>query len=382
MNVRFGCDVLVEDRLDLLEGKRVGLITNHTGFNKNQELTADVLAESPRVNLTALFGPEHGIRGESDHARIEDEVDAKTGVKVFSLYGETREPTPEMLEGVDALVYDIQDVGARFYTYISTLSHAMKAAGENGVEMIVLDRPNPVGGVAVEGPILDSEFRSFVGAHEIAMRHGMTVGECALLFAAEFGRDCNLTVVPCEGWTRGMLMWDTKLPYVGPSPNLHTVEQAILYTGPCLMESSNLSMARGTDIPFEAVGAPWVEAEEVLEAVRACGVEHVAFETVAFTPEPGTIYPYAGVECHGVRMRLTDPYAFRSLPLGVALLTAFRDECDEFEPNRSGFERLCGSRKFIEAFYAGAGYAEMLGIADEGVERFERLRGPHLMYPM
>jgi len=213
------------------------------------------------------------------------------------------------------------------------------------------------------------------------MRHGRTVGECAQLVRGEFGRECSLTVVPCDGWTRGMLMWDTGLPYVGPSPNLHTVEQAILYTAPCMMESSNLSMARGTNIPFEAVGAPWVEPDEVAEAVRAYGVRHVEIETVSFTPEAGTIYPYAGVECHGVRMRLTDPYAFRALPLGVALICAFRDECEEFEPNRSGFERLCGSRRFIEAYYAGASYEEMLEIANEGVDEFMRLRDPYLIYP-
>jgi uncharacterized protein YbbC (DUF1343 family) len=256
--VRLGCDVLLADRLELVRGARVGLITNHTGRGADGASTAARLAATPGVRLEALFAPEHGLAGREDRDGLADGRDPATGAPVYSLYGARRAPDPAVLTDLDVLLYDIQDVGARFYTYVTTLSYAMRAAGQAGTRVLVLDRPNPVGGWVVEGPILDAGLRSFVGAHEIALRHGLTVGELARAYRESFGVECELEVVPCEGWRRHMLWDDARFPWVGPSPSLHTPRQALLYAGPCLLESSNLSMGRGTGTPFEMVGAPWV----------------------------------------------------------------------------------------------------------------------------
>lgn len=379
--VRLGTDVLLAGKMDLLEGARMGLITNHTGLDSRGTPTIDLLHQAPDVELACLMGPEHGIRGDQDHATIASATDERTGLPVHSLYGETRKPTPEMLEGLDALVFDIQDVGARFYTYIATLSGAMEAGGEKGIPVVVLDRPNPVSGMIVEGPMCDSELRSFVGPHEIAMRHGMTVGELAGMFHRHFGVGVEPVVVPCHGWTRSMFWEETGLDYVGPSPNLLTVDQAIIYSGPCLMESSNLSMGRGTDVPFEVVGAPWLDPERVLAKIGPDGAPGADLEATTFTPSGESPYPFAGVECRGVRIRLTDRPAYRAAPTGLSLAAAIRDTCDEFEMSEKGFARLSGRQKLVDAFFADAPVDELLGIAEEGVDAFLGLRAQHLRYP-
>jgi len=378
---RFGTDALFDRSLDLVRGARVGLVTNHTGFDSDRVATVDRLLAEPSVTLAALFAPEHGIRGDQDHDGIANGADGRTGVPVYSLFGKTREPTRAMLDGLDAILYDIQDVGARFYTYATTLSYAMKRAGEAGVRVIVLDRPNPIGGLVVEGPVLDSRLRSFVGAHEIALRHGLTMGELALMCRDEFGQECDLTVVPCEGWRRGMYFEDTGLPWAGPSPNLRTVEQAVLYIGPCLLEFSNLSVGRGTDVPFEVVGAPWVDAEQACEAARACEPPGVDLSPATFTPDADSGYPYAGQACRGLRMRVTDREIFRAVPLGIALATAIRDACTRFEMNRAGFARLCGSQAIVDRFFGGASYADLTELSHLGVEEFVEAREAYLMYP-
>jgi len=378
--VRFGTDVLFDRSLSLVRGARVGLVTNHTGFDSNRVPTIDRLRAESSVTLAALFAPEHGIRGDQDHDGIANGADERTGVPVYSLFGKTREPTPAMLKGLDVILYDIQDVGTRFYTYATTLSYVMKQAGEAGVRVVVLDRPNPIGGLIVEGPVLDTRHRSFVGAHEIALRHGLTIGEFAAMCRGEFGRECDLTVVPCEGWRRGMYFEDTGLPWTGPSPNLRTVEQAVLYIGPCLLEFSNLSVGRGTDLPFEVVGAPWVDAEAVCDAARACEPPGVHLAAATFTPDAASGYPYAGHECRGIRMRVMSRDAFGAVPLGLALSTAFRDRCPTFEMNRPGFSRLCGSEAVVERFFAGAPSRELLELSWLGVQEFVEAREGYLMY--
>lgn len=379
--VRLGCDVLLAGRLDLVRGRRLGLVTNHTGLGADGALTRDRLAACPETTLAALFAPEHGIAGTEDREGLADGRDEATGVAVHSLYGYSREPDREVLAGLDAVLYDIQDVGARFYTYVSTLSNVMRVAGQVGTRVVVLDRPNPVGGWVVEGPVLDSDLRSFVGAHEIAMRHGLTVGELARGFRDAFGVACDLEVVPCEGWRRGMLGADAGLPWVGPSPNLHTLDQALLYTGPCLLEFSNLSVGRGTPTPFEVVGAPWVDAERVASAVAECVTPGVRVEPARFRPAADSTYPHRGEECRGVRLVLTDPRAYRALPLGLALLVAFRDGCPEFALRASGFEKLLGSARVRDAYQRGAPWSELADLAEEGVAAFVALRQDWMLYP-
>ncbi len=264
-----GFDVLQRNGFAQLSGRRVGLITNHTGINRHGESIAKLLQESKQVELVALFSPEHGFAGTLDQAKISDARDNATGLKVFSLYGKTRTPTAESLSGIDTLVFDIQDIGTRFYTYISTMGGAMRAAAEHGVRFVVLDRPNPIGGTVVQGPVLDKGSESFVGFHPIAVRHGMTTGELATMFRDELKLDLELTVIRMEGWQRGMMFDETGLLWVNPSPNMRSLTQAILYPGIGLLETTNLSVGRGTDTPFEVVGAPWIDAVTLARELNA-----------------------------------------------------------------------------------------------------------------
>ncbi len=251
--VSCGIDVLMGRRFEPLRGKRVGLVTNHTGRARDGASTIDVLSKAPDVKLVALFSPEHGIRGVVD-AEVSDSRDEKTGLPIFSLYGKTRKPTPESLVGVDVLVYDIQDIGARFYTYISTLGLVLESAREKGIPVVVLDRPNPIGGIEVSGPVRKDGFESFIAYHALPVRHGMTVGELALLFNAERKIGVDLTVIPCLGWRRANLYDATGLLWVNPSPNMRSLTEALLYPGVGLLEATNLATGRGTDTPFERVG--------------------------------------------------------------------------------------------------------------------------------
>lgn len=379
--VRCGCDVLLDDGAETLRGCRVGLVTNHTGRDATGASTASRLLAAEGVRLSALFAPEHGLAGKEDREGLADGRDSETGLVVHSLYGERRSPDPAVLGELDALVFDIQDVGARFYTYIATLSECMAAAGEAGVRMVVLDRPNPSGGWVVEGPVLDPALRSFIGPHELPLRHGLTIGELATAYRASFGVPCELEVIPCEGWQRSMLWQDTGLPWIAPSPNLRTAEQALLYPGPCLLEASNLSVGRGTERPFELLGAPWCDGEALAERVAAHPTPGVRVEPTEFTPDAASGYPHAGRLCRGVRVRLGDPRVYRALPLGLALLGAFRDSGGEFSLRRPMFDRLLGSRAVLEAFDGGADWAGLLELAERGMEAARAERAKWLLYP-
>ncbi len=270
-----GIDVLQRDGFAMLKGHKVGLITNHTGLNRDGVSTVKLLHEAPDVKLVTLFSPEHGFEGKLDVSKIGDQTDQSTGLKVFSLYGETRTPTKESLDGIDTLVFDIQDIGCRFYTYVSTMGNAMKAAGEHKVRFVVLDRVNPVGGVDVQGPILDDGDQSFVGYHTLPVRHGMTAGELAKMFREEMSLDVDLVVVPVEGWTRSNLFDETGLTWTNPSPNMRSLTQAVLYPGVGLLEMTNLSVGRGTDTPFELIGAPWIRERELAAHLNAAGIAGV-----------------------------------------------------------------------------------------------------------
>jgi uncharacterized protein YbbC (DUF1343 family) len=280
-----GEEVLLNDRMDLLKGKRVGLITNPTGVDRSLKSIVDTFYHNKNIHLTALFGPEHGVRGSEDAgAYVPFYIDKKTHIPVYSLYGETKKPTPEMLKNVDVLVFDIQDVGTRFYTYIYTMAYAMQAAKENHIPFIVLDRPNPLGGTKVEGPVLDPKYSSFVGMYPIALRHGMTVGELAKYFNNEFNIGADLTVVKMKGWKRNEYYDETPLQWVMPSPNMPTLDTALVYPGAALFEGTNVSEGRGTTRPFELIGAPYIDGDVLAQKLNELKLPGVVFRSANFTP--------------------------------------------------------------------------------------------------
>lgn len=315
-----GIDVLARDGFKELQGKRVGLITNHTGLDRRGRATIDVLREAPGVKLVALFSPEHGIRGGLDD-KVSDEVDQKTGLPVFSLYGETRRPKPEQLRELDALVFDIQDVGVRFYTYVSTMGHAMEEAARAKIPFFVLDRPNPIGGLEVDGPVADPDKLSFTAYHPIPVRHGMTAGELARLFNEQKRLGCDLRVVKMENWRRGMWLDATGQTWVNPSPNMRSLTQATIYPGVGLLELTNVSVGRGTDTPFELVGAPWLDGQKFAAYLNARGLPGVRFVPVRFTPRASV---FKGEECGGVNVVVTDRARFRPLRAGLEMAVALR----------------------------------------------------------
>lgn len=382
--VRLGVDVLMARDLGPLRGKRVGLITNHTGIDAEGRSTIDLIHDHPAAELVALFGPEHGIRGEADAGvKVESGVDTKTGVPIHSLYGKIRKPTPEMLEGIDVLVFDIQDVGARYYTYVWTMALAMQAAAENGVEFVVLDRPNPIGGALVQGNVLEPEHATFVGLYPVPMRHGLTVGEMARYLNAEHGIGAKLEVVPALGWRRDLWYDETGLPWVKPSPNMPTVESATHYPGTCLYEGVNLSVGRGTPMAFQQFGAPWLDHEALVRRLEAYGFPGVRFEAVTFTPESPGDRKYGGELVRGVRLHTTDRAVYDPTEVAVAALVEIRAmHPDRFEISGvSHFDRLAGTTRVREMLLAGASAQEITASWDAEAAAFrEKARG-FLLYP-
>jgi uncharacterized protein YbbC (DUF1343 family)/CubicO group peptidase (beta-lactamase class C family) len=315
-----GIDVLARDGFKELQNLRVGLITNHTGRDRNGRQTIDVLREAPGVKLTALFSPEHGIRGQADE-KVSDSKDEKTGLPVYSLYGETRRPKPEQLKDLDALVFDIQDVGARFYTYMSTLGYALEEAAKARIPVFVLDRPNPIGGLDVEGPVADADKLSFTAYQQIPVRHGMTAGELARLFNEQRKIGCDLRVVKMENWRRGMWLDATGQVWVNPSPNMRSLTEATLYPGVGLLETTNVSVGRGTDTPFELVGAPWLDGQKLAAYLNGRSLPGVRFVPVRFTPHASV---FKDQECGGVNLIVTDRARFRPVRTGLEVAVALR----------------------------------------------------------
>jgi uncharacterized protein YbbC (DUF1343 family)/CubicO group peptidase (beta-lactamase class C family) len=315
-----GIDVLERDKFRQLAGLRVGLVTNHTGRNREGRQTIDVLNKAPGVKLVALFSPEHGIRGLADE-KISDSKDEATGLPIYSLYGETRRPKPEQLKDLDALVYDIQDVGARFYTYISTLGNVMEEAAKANLPVFVLDRPNPIGGVDVEGPIADADKLSFIAYHTIPVRHGLTIGELAQLFNRQRRIGADVRVIKMEGWRRSMWFDETNLTWVNPSPNMRSLTEATLYPGIGLLETTNVSVGRGTDTPFEVVGAPWIQGDRLAELLNQRGIPGVRFIPLRFTPNASV---FKNEQCGGVNIVITDRGAFKPVLTGVEIAVALR----------------------------------------------------------
>ena len=379
--LRPGIEVLLEDSLHLVEGLRVGLITNQTGVDASGRSSIDRIHEHPDVDLVALFAPEHGIRGTADPGEtVEDGVDLDTGVPIHSLYGAVRSPTPEMLDGIDVLLVDYQDIGARYWTYVSTMTLAMEASAEQGVPVVILDRPNPITG-AVQGNVLNPAFATFVGRYPMAMRHGMTLGELARYYQGENGIGGELHVVPVEGWRRDMPFAETGLPWVRPSPNMPDVESATHYPGTCLFEGTVLSVARGTEAPFQRIGAPWLDGDALAQAMNRYGLPGVRFEPVRFTPNAPSDGKFDGVEVEGVRLVATS-LEYDPTHAAIALLV----ETHRMSGARWGwlqahFDRLAGTDRLRQAIDAGAGLDEIRSGWREELEAFMRVREQYLMYP-
>jgi len=372
-----GIDVLVRDNFRQLKGRRVGLITNHTGLDRHGRRTIDLLYNARDVELVALFSPEHGIAGTLDRDGIGDVVDPATGLKVHSLYdGDTRRPKKEHLEGVDTLVFDIQDVGARFYTYMSTMAWAMEAAAEHELKYIVLDRPNPIGGVAVEGPVADAGRESFVGFHTIPVRHGMTVGELAKMYRAERDLKVDLTVVEAEGWRRRDY-WDaTGLLWVNPSPNMRSLAEAVLYPGMGIWETTNISVGRGTDTPFEVLGAPWIDGRRFAAELNAAGLKGVRFVPIEFTPDDSK---FKGEQCSGINVTVTDRAAFEPVALGLEIACTLRRLYPhDWQTKRA--DRLLINRKVYNAILEGADSAEIEAMIKPQLDEFLKRREKFLLY--
>lgn len=375
--VRCGIDVLEAEKFERLKGRKLGLVTNHTGRDRQGRATADVLHAAGGMTLVALFGPEHGIRGELDQATIADGTDAKTGLPVFSLYGKRRKPDADTLKGIDTLVYDVQDVGCRFYTYISTLGNVLEAAAEHKVKVVVLDRPNPIGGRAVDGPLTDPGRESFVAWHSLPIRHGMTVGELAKMFVAERKLAVELEVVKCEGWKRGDLFDRTNLTWVNPSPNMRGPAAALLYPGIGLLETTNVSVGRGTERPFEWVGAPWIDGPKLAAALNAVGLPGVRFVPVNLTP---TASVHAKKPCGGVQTILEDWSKVNPLRTGLTVAAALRDLYTEQWEAKS-FDKLLLHRASYDAFTAGKPVADIEKGWAKDLKAFRDRRKGFLMYP-
>jgi uncharacterized protein YbbC (DUF1343 family) len=380
--VRPGIEVLLSDSLHLVAGRRVGLITNHTGVDRQGRSDIDLLAEHAAFELVALFAPEHGIRGDME-GTVDSGVDARTGLPIHSLYslrGETLAPTPEMLGGVDVLLFDMQDIGARYYTYMSTMALAMRAAGEHDVTFVVLDRPNPIRGDVVQGNVLDPRFATPVGMFPTAMRHGMTPGELARLYVGEFGIETDLRVVPADGWTRASTYADTGLPWIAPSPNMTSLESALAYPGTCLFEGTPLSVGRGTERPFQQVGAPWIDGATLAAALNAYAIPGVRFEATTFVPARPSDGKFDGVEVHGVRL-VASTSDYDAPRAAVAMLVETkRASGDRWSWATSHFDRLAGTDALRLGLDRGLELPALLEGWDDARAAFEALRAPYLIY--
>jgi uncharacterized protein YbbC (DUF1343 family) len=385
--VRLGSDVLLCS--NRLTGARVGVVCNHASIDRGFLHVINRVEMCEGVTLAAIFGPQHGFRSDVQDNMVETPHgdDARRRVPVYSLYSETREPTAEMLRGVDALIVDLQDIGARIYTYIYTMANCMRAAARHGVPVIICDRPNPIGGTAVDGARLQPGWESFVGQFPIPMRHGMTIGELAVLFNEAFGIGASLEVVRMDGWTRDMYADATGLPWVMPSPNMPTLDTAIAYPGTVLFEGTMLSEGRGTTRPFELVGAPWIDAERFAGEMNGAALGGVYFRPAGFEP---TFQKHAKQPCGGCQIHVTDRGAFQPVITGVALIDMFRrldpgrfawrQPPYEYEHEKMPIDILAGSDVLRRQIESGMPIREIAGSWEDDEAAFRRLRAPYLMY--
>ncbi len=379
--------LLADPRRDLREA-RSGLILHPASVTPDLTLASEAL-RSAGFNLRALFGPQHGAMGEKQDNMVESEhaVDPRSGLPLHSLYSEVRKPTPEMLGGLDVVFFDLQDVGVRVYTFVWTMALAMEACAEAGVRFVVLDRPNPVAGNRVEGPLLRPGFESFVGLYPIPLRHGLTSGELARFLNEEHGIGCNLDVIPCEGWTRELWWDETGLPYVMPSPNLPTLDSCAVYPGMVLLEGTNLSEGRGTTRPFELFGAPYLDPHDLLEALAARALPGARFRPTHFEP---TFQKHSGVLCGGAQIHVTDREAFRPVETAVAILRAVADLAPtdfawrpppyEYEEERTPIDILWGSDGLRRGIESGEEAETILMNSEQEISEFQARVEPYLLY--
>jgi uncharacterized protein YbbC (DUF1343 family) len=359
--------------------RKIGLLTNQTGVDAQGRRTIDVLAAAPGISLDAIFSPEHGVTGTLDTTNIGNSRDAATGISVYSVYGATdaaRRPSLDVLRNLDAVVIDVQDAGARFYTYESTLGYFLEAAAKAGIEIIVLDRPNPITGSFVQGPVSDSGHDSFVNYFPLPVRHGMTMGELAKLFNSERGLNAKLTVVPMEGWIRGDWYDSTGMTWINPSPNLRSVTEATVYPGVALVEGTNLSVGRGTETPFELLGAPWIKGRELAQYLNARNISGVRFVPLSFTPASST---YENQKCEGVNILVVDRNAFDAPELGLELASALHKLYPEqFHMEKMG--DILVNQSVLDALSQGQDPRRIAEDWREALEKFEQLRQKYLIY--
>jgi uncharacterized protein YbbC (DUF1343 family) len=389
-SVLTGADVLLSEQYQIIKNKNVGIITNHTALLSNGVHLVDTLFARDDVNIKSLFGPEHGIRGEApDGHSIMDGIDSKTGLPVYSLYGKTRKPTEEMLDGIDVLIFDIQDVGARFYTFISTMYYSIQTAAENNIPIIILDRPNPINGIDVQGPLLDLELQSFVGIAEIPIRHGMTVGELANLFnqpkVLNTDVEAKLQVVKLQNWSRSFYYNECNIKWVKPSPNMPILETAIVYPGLCLLEGTNISEGRGTYSPVLQFGSPYINADDVILELKSLGVDGCDLEAIEFTPveipNMSTYPKYKDQKCNGVKITLTDIHKFNPIEFGVDLIYVFNKLYPEnFSFRENWIDKLWGSSNLRESIVKGQTPEDIISQYENELNSFMEYRKQFLLY--
>jgi uncharacterized protein YbbC (DUF1343 family) len=372
---RTGLDLLAADGFTRLRGRTVALLTNQTGIDAQGRRAIDLLNAAPGVRLKAIFSPEHGLDGQLDTS-VPNGRDAATGLPVWSLYGATRRPSSEMLSGIDTVVFDIQDVGVRYYTYLATLVYVMEEAARRRIAVVVLDRPNPLTGSVVEGPVMDADLRSFTAPHRIPVRTGMTIGEFALMVVNERKLGTDLTVIPLQDWQRGQWFDQTGLPWVNPSPNIRSLPEALLYSGIGLLEATNLSVGRGTDTPFEVVGAPWIKAQDLADAMNEKGLAGARFQPVYFTP---TSSVYAGQGVAGVKVTVTDRDAIRPATLALTLARELMDRYPgQFRPE--AIQNLLVNRMTMWSLLRGEPLMRTRSWAEAARASFLQRRASYLIY--
>jgi len=373
--VQTGLDVLEAEKFAPLKGKKVGLITNHTGQDYQGRTTIELLAKAPGVELVALFSPEHGIAGHADE-KVASSKDPSTGLPIYSLYGEHERPTDEMLNGIDALVFDVQDAGVRFYTYTTTMGYCMEEAAKRGVAFYVLDRPNPINGETVEGPMLDMDKTAFVAYYPVPVRYGLTIGELAQLYNGEKELKCDLHVIPMKNWHRNYFFESTGVRWIPPSPNLRTLKGTILYPGLEVLQSAGVSVGRGTPAPFEEFGAPWIDGEAVAAELNARSLPGVRFANQPYVPVTGL---YAGHRCGGVGIRVTDRAAVRSMRVGLEIAAVLLKKYPEHF-DASKMIVLLGNEKTVEELKGGAAPEKIIAGWSGELAAFDAVRRKYFLY--
>jgi uncharacterized protein YbbC (DUF1343 family) len=373
--VQTGLDVLEAEKFAPLRGKHIGLVTNHTGLDYQERTTINVLAHAPGVQVIALFSPEHGIAGHSDEKLLSSK-DASTGLPIFSLYGDHLRPTDEMLQGIDALVFDVQDAGVRFYTYTTTMAYCMEEAAKRNIAFYVLDRPNPLNGDVVEGPMLDPEKTSFVAYYPLPVRYALTIGELAQFLNTENHINAQLHVIPMKNWHRNYFFESTGLKWIPPSPNLRTLKGALLYPGLEILQNAGVSVGRGTEAPFEEFGAPWINGDEVAAVLNAKSLPGVHFVNQPFIPVSGL---YAGQHCGGVGVRVTDRAALRSMRVGLEIAAALHKKYpDQFDVTK--ILLLLGNDSTIQQLQSGIAPAEIIASWAKDLAAYDAVRRRYFLY--